>query len=65
MNRLPEGYSATLPRKRTPVMLSGRVGNYQYDPYGAVLIDQLWVTGPSGGPAGQAARERPTSAAQR
>jgi peptide/nickel transport system substrate-binding protein len=50
---------------RSLVMLSSRVGNYQYDPYGAVLIDQLWVTGPSGEPAGQAARERPTSATQR
>jgi peptide/nickel transport system substrate-binding protein len=25
------------------VMLSGRAGNYQFDPYLSVLIDQLWV----------------------
>jgi peptide/nickel transport system substrate-binding protein len=25
------------------VMLSARVGNYQFDPYFSVLIDQLWV----------------------
>ena len=25
------------------VMLSARVGNYQFDPYLAVVIDQLWV----------------------
>jgi len=24
-------------------MLSARVGNYQFDPYLPVLIDQLWV----------------------
>jgi len=28
---------------RSLVMLSGRVGNYQFDPYWSVLIDQLWV----------------------
>jgi peptide/nickel transport system substrate-binding protein len=28
---------------RSLVMLSGRVGNYQFDPYLSVLIDQLWV----------------------
>jgi hypothetical protein len=28
---------------RSLVMLSGRVGNYQFDPYLPVLIDQLWV----------------------
>jgi len=25
------------------VLLSRRVGNYQFDPYFSVLIDQLWV----------------------
>ena len=25
------------------IMLSTRVGNYQFDPYWSVLIDQLWV----------------------
>ena len=25
------------------VMLSARVGNYQFNPYLSVLIDQLWV----------------------
>ena len=25
------------------VMLSARTGNYQFDPYWSVLIDQLWV----------------------
>jgi hypothetical protein len=24
-------------------VLSRRVGNYQFDPYWSVLIDQLWV----------------------
>jgi len=28
---------------RSLVMLSARVGNYQFDPYWSVLIDQLWV----------------------
>jgi len=28
---------------RSLVMLSGCVGNYQFDPYWSVLIDQLWV----------------------
>ncbi len=28
---------------RSLVMLSARVGNYQFDPYYSVLIDQLWV----------------------
>jgi ABC-type transport system substrate-binding protein/DNA-binding SARP family transcriptional activator len=28
---------------RSLVMLSARAGNYQYDPYWSVLIDQLWV----------------------
>jgi len=28
---------------RSLVMLSARVGNYQFDPYFSVLIDQLWV----------------------
>jgi peptide/nickel transport system substrate-binding protein len=28
---------------RSLVMLSTRVGNYQFDPYWSVLIDQLWV----------------------
>jgi len=28
---------------RSLVMLSARVGNYQFDPYLSVLIDQLWV----------------------
>jgi YVTN family beta-propeller protein len=28
---------------RSLVLLSTRVGNYQYDPYWSVLIDQLWV----------------------
>jgi YVTN family beta-propeller protein len=28
---------------RSLVMLSERVGNYQFDPYFSVLIDQLWV----------------------
>ena len=28
---------------RSVVVLSTRVGNYQYDPYWPVLIDQLWV----------------------
>ena len=28
---------------RSLVMLSRRVGNYQFDPYWSVLIDQLWV----------------------
>ncbi len=28
---------------RSLVMLSDRVGNYQFDPYLSVLIDQLWV----------------------
>jgi peptide/nickel transport system substrate-binding protein len=28
---------------RSLVLLSARVGNYQFDPYWSVLIDQLWV----------------------
>ena len=28
---------------RSLVMLSARVGNYQFDPYWSLLIDQLWV----------------------
>jgi len=28
---------------RSLVMLSTRIGNYQFDPYWSVLIDQLWV----------------------
>ena len=28
---------------RSLILLSTRVGNYQYDPYWSVLIDQLWV----------------------
>jgi peptide/nickel transport system substrate-binding protein len=28
---------------RSLVLLSARVGNYQFDPYWPVLIDQLWV----------------------
>lgn len=28
---------------RSLVLLSDRVGNYQFDPYWSVLIDQLWV----------------------
>jgi hypothetical protein len=28
---------------RSLVMLSARVGNYQFGPYLPVLIDQLWV----------------------
>ena len=28
---------------RSLVVLSARVGNYQFDPYLPVLIDQLWV----------------------
>jgi ABC-type transport system substrate-binding protein/DNA-binding SARP family transcriptional activator/streptogramin lyase len=28
---------------RSVVLLSTRVGNYQYDPYWSILIDQLWV----------------------
>jgi ABC-type transport system substrate-binding protein/DNA-binding SARP family transcriptional activator/streptogramin lyase len=28
---------------RALILLSTRVGNYQYDPYWSVLIDQLWV----------------------
>ena len=28
---------------RSLVLLSARVGNYQYDPYWSLLIDQLWV----------------------
>jgi hypothetical protein len=27
---------------RSMVMLSTRIGNYQFDPYWSVLIDQLW-----------------------
>jgi ABC-type transport system substrate-binding protein/DNA-binding SARP family transcriptional activator len=29
--------------QRSLIMLSARVGNYQFDPYLSVLIDQLWV----------------------
>jgi peptide/nickel transport system substrate-binding protein len=28
---------------RSLVMLSARVGNYQFNPYWSLLIDQLWV----------------------
>ena len=28
---------------RSLVVLSRRVGNYQFDPYWSVLIDQLWI----------------------
>ena len=34
---------APLYNPRSMVMLSARVGNYQYDPYWSLLIDQLWV----------------------